>query len=111
MAIAAAGLLRSSPWLGPASPPATAAAAAAVPLAPVLLVPVESFAPVVVAVGPAVDEGDGIPPVAWAAANKADIEDIGSEEEGEISRPAALAASKSEEEEGGPGGPELLFFS
>ena len=105
LAIAAAGLLRSSPWLGPASPPATAAAAA------VLLVPVESFAPVVVAVGPAVDEGDGIPPVAWAAANKADIEDIGSEEEGEISRPAALAASKSEEEEGGPGGPELPFFS
>ena len=109
LAIAAAGLLRSSPWLGPASPPATAAAA--VPLAAVLLVPVESFAPVVVAVGPAVDEGDGIPPVAWAAANKADIEDIGSEEEGEISRPAALAASKSEEEEGGPGGPELPFFS
>jgi hypothetical protein len=65
-----------------------------------LLVPVESFVWVEVAVGAPVEEGDGIPPVAWAAANKADIEDIGSEEEGEISKPAARAASKSEEEEG-----------
>lgn len=95
MAIAAAGLLRSKPWLGPASPPPAAA-----PAPPGLLVAVESFVAVEVAVGAAVEEGDGIPPVAWAAANKADIEDIGSEEEGEISKPAARAASKSDEEEG-----------
>ena len=62
LAIAAAGLLRSSPWLGPASPPAAAPAAAAA--ADVLLVAVESFVWVEVAVAPAVDEGDGIPPVA-----------------------------------------------
>ena len=91
LAMAAAGLLRSNPWLGPASPP---------PAAPALLVAVESLVWVEVAVGAVVEEGDWIPPVAWAAASKADIEDIGSEEEGEISKPAALAASKSEDEEG-----------
>ena len=45
----------------------------------------------------AVEVVGGIPPVAWAAANSADIEDIGSELELGISRPAARAASRSAE--------------
>ena len=40
----------------------------------------------------------GRPPVAWAAASRAEMEDIGSEEAGGMSRPAARAASIREEE-------------
>ena len=40
----------------------------------------------------------GRPPVAWAAASRAEMEDIGSEEDGGMSRPAARAASIREEE-------------
>lgn len=47
------------------------------------------------------DEDEGIPPVAWAAARSAEMEDIGSEELGGISSPAARAASRREEDEGG----------
>ena len=44
------------------------------------------------------EQEGGRPPVAWAAASRAEMEDIGSEPDGAMSRPAARAASIREEE-------------
>ena len=76
LAIAVWGLLRSRPW--------------------------EAEGPAVLGLAfllsGGLEQEGGRPPVAWAAARRAEMEDIGSEPDGAMSRPAARAASIREEE-------------